>query len=1119
MDGDVTGPAAWTDQTDGAGELLAALLTRDVHESITGGAAVADDVLRAASNAPNIHGRHTRCVKSTVTPVIGRSQPTSRESGEGPQLSEVSAQNNPVKTQDAHRRQSRRVDGQLRAHGARCKGLIHNPLGGALMGSREGELDVGVLYLPGVGRDGRAEDLRRLTDSIAVWLDDWLTEGRGAAARTGLPHVVTWSNARLNADGEEPAHTVLSVPVGTGSEPVSVAIAASGWRAGLGEPDRGVVAGWLIRLLPMLVLEHFHAALFREAAPGRPRLVRLLVRAMSVVVFLAAVPLATLLLSALLLIALLSRLPLPGLGTLALALETRLAARFGYSLALSGSPTRFLSAVEAASAELDWLAGRCRRVVMLGFSQGAVVAHEVARRRPPENLALLATVGSALRTFYEMPNLAVGRSSSWRTLGNIAVTFPFVAFYVIPAITIIFINPLSFGGLSAVALLALWSSIVLALMLDALRAGRPLRAARRLRLPGAGDRFSWIDYVATADPVPQGALVEAHDAAQFGGWPTFVPVSNEAAVWRDHKLYWANREEFLADLIRRVLAAGGVELTRPAEAELLAAARRRRAARVAALSRARLVVAGLAAAVGVRLLDTWERLGTDLLSDSPQPLRSPIAKLLEPFAPFYPGQMWAGRLAGLVVWAAACFALLYVVHLMWLGWQARDVQRLFAREPYDTGGPARLAFSLLTGVSALIVIWAVTGDALPDAAGWLIDLLPTLPRPADDVAFVSVAGAVGVWVLRRRPGRGDVYAVVRFFGFLLLLLALLSPFEFRRWAVDVDVSRLLGSLIGVAVGAAVAWLPPGGLRHLVALARSRLARVPDSAPDRVPGHTAEGAVELGRLWHGDSVNALAITTDRRLLTGSSDTTACLWPRQLSGDPLTFHHGNPPVTAVAVSVDGAMLVTGGRGRVIVWDARTGQRVVQFEPYGRVACVAVSPAGDAVLIGGEDGAVLRPLHGGAPVQLTAAETSAAVYVPGGLWLATAFKLLFLPDSGPRETVYEVPSAKVTTSSGSFALDGRAYVVDAVDTVAGRRGEPSAGLHVPSAFFTWSRRSRSIRWGGWSRSRTPRGWSGCGRLPARSRLRRCGTCTPYAAWSSQRRARKFSRARGTGRCRCGG
>jgi hypothetical protein len=37
--------------------------------------------------------------------------------------------------------------------------------------------DIGVLYIPGIGPNDATEDLRRLTDAIGLWLDDWLSEG------------------------------------------------------------------------------------------------------------------------------------------------------------------------------------------------------------------------------------------------------------------------------------------------------------------------------------------------------------------------------------------------------------------------------------------------------------------------------------------------------------------------------------------------------------------------------------------------------------------------------------------------------------------------------------------------------------------------------------------------------------------------------------------------------------------------------------------------------------------------------------------------------------------------------------------------------------------------------
>ena len=919
----------------------------------------------------------------------------------------------------------------------------------------EAKSDVGVLYVPGVGPDDPTEDLQRLADTVALWLDDWLSEGSGAAARTGLPNDVDWVRSHITADSEQPAHTVLSAPLGTVGERIRLTIAVSRWQSTLGKPGRRTVAIWLIWLMPMLVLEHFHAALFQAAAVGRSRRVGRLARVVvSLAAFLAALPLAAVLLTVLLVIAGISYLPLPGVGAVARAAETWLARKFGYSLALSESPTRLLSAVDVAATELGWLADRCCRVVVVGFSQGTVVAHEVIRRRAPVNLALFATVGSALRTFYEMPLLASGRSTYWRTLGNIVVVFPFIAINCVMLPILVFSHrPANigelFGSMGVLLLMALYGSVGLALLADVLRAGRPLRAAHRLRLPGAGQRFTWVEYAATADPIPQGALIEDIDAARFGGWPVFMSVSNEAALWRDHRLYWANRDEFLPDLIRRILTAGGVDVCQPGDDELLERARRRRAARVTALSRARLIVAATAVAIGIRLLSTWTRLGTDLLMVTPDPLRSLVGTMLKPFAPLYPGKLWAARLIGLLVWAGLCIAVLYVTHLLWLGWQARDVRRLFARQPCDTGGPSRVAFSLLIGAIVVALAWAVTGNVLPDAARALLGAIPPLPPLPRDLAFVAVSGAVGVWVIRRRPGHGDVYKLVLVVGILLLAAALLAPFHFHRWAVDLNVRLLFASLVGIAVGVAVSSLPGGPVRRLVALVRARLARVPKSAPPAISEQTAECAVELVRLWHGDSVNALVLAADGRLLSGSSDTTTCLWPSKLSGDPVRFYDGKA-VTAVAMSTDGATLVTGGRGRVVVRDARTGRRLAQLQPYGRVTCVAVSPKGNQVLVGGEDGVALWPLSGDPPKSLSNSETLAAAYVPGGLWLATAKRLLFRPDAGPIETVHDVYSANATISSAAFAADGDVYVLNEDGTYLGRRSDRASKLHIDESLF---------------------------------------------------------------------
>ena len=908
--------------------------------------------------------------------------------------------------------------------------------------------DIGVLYLPGIDPRASGEDLRRLVDVVALWLDDWLSEGRSAGFHTGLPHEVTWSRTCLTPEEEQPAHVVLSVPAGPEGAPVSLVIATSAWRDALGEPTRQALASWLIRLLPMLVIEYFHGMLFRASATGRTHRGMWLSRVVvALLTFLVAVPVAALLAPLLLLVAVVSRLPLPGVGALAGAIETRLARLFGHSLVLSESGTRFLSAVDVTGTNLDWLAGRCRRVVVLGFAQGAVIGHEVVRRRTPTNLALLVTVGSALRTFYEMPFLATGRSPAWRTLGNILGALPFIGIYcvVIPvAVIASFATEFNvrnvFTGLGALLPVALYGSVGLSLLFDATRAGRPLSAAAQLRLPGAGELFTWLDYASTADPVPQGALVEGADAARFGGWPVSVAVSNEAALWRDHSLYWANRDEFLTHLIVTIFGVADIDVRQPGDADLIARAARRRAYRVAALGRMRLLVAAAGICLGVRLLETWTQLGIDVLRATPRPIEQLIGKMLEPFAPLYPGPHWANRLFGLLILTLLCVVLIRVLRFLWLRWQAHEVQRLFARQTNDTGGLARVAFSLLTALVGLTIVWTVSGDIVPTPNRILVDFfISPLRRLPDLVVFVAIFGACGGWLIRRPPGRGTVRAFLWFIGFVCLTVAILTPFHFRRWAVDVNLPVLLASSVGIAFGVGMACLSIRPIGRLVAFTKARLARVPESATPQA-GQNADGAVEIARLWHGDQINALAVASNGQLLSGSTDTTACLWSSNFVGEPARFYHGKK-VTAVTINADGSVLVTGGRGKAIAHDAATGRRLALFSPYGEVNCVAVDPNGDGLLIGGEDGAGRWPWHGNSFEPLTEAVTRAARYVPGGLWLSTSHVLWFLPGTEPRQKVFEVVGVRDEIWRASFADDGRTYVaLHSGQATAGRRDRPA-------------------------------------------------------------------------------
>jgi hypothetical protein len=57
----------------------------------------------------------------------------------------------------------------------------------------------------------------------------------------------------------------------------------------------------------------------------------------------------------------------------------------------------------------------------------------------------------------------------------------------------------------------------------------------------------WRDHAASADPVPNGALLDEH-----GPFPKHVTVHDHESLLRDHTTYWTNRDEFVTEVVRRL---------------------------------------------------------------------------------------------------------------------------------------------------------------------------------------------------------------------------------------------------------------------------------------------------------------------------------------------------------------------------------------------------------------------------------------------------------------------------------------------------------------------------------------------------------------------------------------
>ena len=99
--------------------------------------------------------------------------------------------------------------------------------------------------------------------------------------------------------------------------------------------------------------------------------------------------------------------------------------------------------------------------------------------------------------------------------------------------------------------------------------------------------------------------------------------------------------------------------------------------------------------------------------------------------------------------------------------------------------------------------------------------------------------------------------------------------------------------------------------------------------------------------------------NRRVITGSDDTTARLWDAA-TGEPLdiTLAGHTAAVTSVAFTPDGQRAVTGSKDITAkVWDPATGKEILTLTGHTEeITTVAVSPDGNSLLTGSRDGTAI-------------------------------------------------------------------------------------------------------------------------------------------------------------------
>lgn len=167
---------------------------------------------------------------------------------------------------------------------------------------------------------------------------------------------------------------------------------------------------------------------------------------------------------------------------------------------------------------------------------------------------------------------------------------------------------------------------------------------------------------------------------------------------------------------------------------------------------------------------------------------------------------------------------------------------------------------------------------------------------------------------------------------------------------------------------------------------SRLFSIP--APDQ-PGRPGPGRATRPRatsagppravLRHSAGVRCLAFSPSQPLLASAGDDAAVqLWQVPSGANVQRIRCRARPVTSLAFSADGLLLVSAGLGDPFtwLWETATGARVRRLGGHDTgVLGVAVSPDGDLLASGGADGIVnLRAMPGGDQIRALTAHTGA-------------------------------------------------------------------------------------------------------------------------------------------------
>ncbi|MDQ3044267.1 MAG: hypothetical protein M3R06_03815 [Chloroflexota bacterium] len=615
--------------------------------------------------------------------------------------------------------------------------------------------DVGVLLVHGMGEQARGDTLLGFGEPLYRWIDGWINQNSYPDARQSNVRLTDTSLLRPRlSDPDAPPYLRLEIAGSVDGERYTktLLIAESWWAKDFTGVSFSQMLSWATAFAPWMFERYARRrwALIGQASEEYGwRRALLFGRWFSIYVLaIVASFLFQVLILGLMIVAV-----IPQLRGVAASLQGKIAGAFGDPYILATSPVRFDAMISQVQRDLDWLCKReCAQLAVVAHSQGSVVAHEAMREKYYPNARRFITFGNPFGKLHlareGLP--AWDRlfwKAVWRNLGIVVALLgmarPLVApqpgatgFFALVRDWLGWLDGALPGTVGAAYLLFVAGAAVFLFgHIWSVPYVREL-AASDLRLRGLGfaGGLDWRDFWASADPFPDGPILEP-------AWDRIssTEVHNRHSIISDHTLYWRNTEEFVSEVAYELVGLAGVPFDVTANDQAtLTVAKKRRVARVDAVRWAGWLAIG---AVVVSWVALWER-GLARLAGWIGEVVSAALALLPGVGQDDPSEWFSyltrfAREFGAIAVAAIVLLLFQAVVLpLWRRWDRRQADELFERRFAGLRRSRALPFLCLSTLAPLVAL----------------ALLVWVRQGGLSLAVALVGVGLSIWLLWRHVG-------------------------------------------------------------------------------------------------------------------------------------------------------------------------------------------------------------------------------------------------------------------------------------------------------------------------------------------------------------------------------